>query len=76
MNVTREAIEELSAAALAKELHVHVRKVKALFEAGKVEGAYQTEPGPRGHRQWRVPRWCWARFQAIRGGINPTEVWG
>lgn len=69
MRFTREAIEELSAAALAKELHCHVRKVKAALEAGDIPGAYRTDGG-----QWRCPRWCFARYQARRGGITDEEL--
>lgn len=65
----RPAIEELSAAALARELHCHVRKVKAALEAGEIPGAYRTDGG-----QWRCPRWAVMRWQAVRGGLDPAEV--
>lgn len=73
MNVTREAIEELSLSEVAKLLHCHPRVVRAAYERGEIPGAYRTDGGAKGKQQYRFPLWVVQRWQAARGGIELAQ---
>lgn len=55
-------IEELSAAALAREVGRSRQYISRVLESGAIPAAYKTDGQKR--PQWKCPRWAWRAWQA------------